>query len=128
MPTYDYVCDACHDSFEHFQGISEPLLLKCRECGKRKLRRLIGSGAGILFKGSGFYETDYKRASGASGKTGNDIKDDKSSGDGTPAAGGGKQDKSGSGGDTPPKQPAEKKPADGGKAGHDGKPGKPAKG
>jgi len=68
MPTYDYVCDACAHAFEHFQGISEPRLLKCPACGRRKLRRLIGTGAGVVFKGSGFYETDYKRAAPA-GKT-----------------------------------------------------------
>jgi len=61
MPTYDYVCDRCGHAFEHFQGISEALLRKCPECGKLALRRLIGTGAGVLFKGSGFYETDYKR-------------------------------------------------------------------
>jgi putative FmdB family regulatory protein len=65
MPTYDYVCDACGHAFEHFQGINEPLLLKCPECSRRKLRRLIGTGAGVVFKGSGFYETDYKRAAPA---------------------------------------------------------------
>jgi len=61
MPTYDYVCKLCEHAFEHFQGIHEPLLRKCPSCGRRGLQRLIGSGAGIVFKGSGFYETDYKR-------------------------------------------------------------------
>lgn len=67
MPTYDYVCDACEHRFEHFQGIREALLRTCPVCKKKKLRRLIGAGAGILFKGSGFYETDYKRAPGGGG-------------------------------------------------------------
>jgi putative FmdB family regulatory protein len=62
MPTYDYRCDACHHAFDAFQSITEAPLKKCPKCGKRKLRRLIGAGAGIIFKGSGFYETDYKRA------------------------------------------------------------------
>jgi len=62
MPTYDYVCDACAHQFEHFQGIAEPHLLACPACRRRKLRRLIGAGSGVVFKGSGFYETDYKRA------------------------------------------------------------------
>jgi putative FmdB family regulatory protein len=66
MPTYDYVCKLCQHAFEHFQGIHEPLLRKCPSCGRRSLQRLIGAGAGIVFKGSGFYETDYKR-SGATG-------------------------------------------------------------
>ncbi len=60
MPTYDYQCDACDHSFEHFQNISSDALKKCPECGKKKLRRLFGTGAAIVFKGSGFYETDYR--------------------------------------------------------------------
>jgi putative FmdB family regulatory protein len=62
MPTYDYVCSACEHQFEHFQSIKDEPLKKCPKCGKLKLRRLIGPGAGLIFKGSGFYETDYKRA------------------------------------------------------------------
>src|SRR5262249_58012965 len=60
MPTYDYVCDACDHEFELFQSITEPVKRKCPECGKNKLRRLIGTGAAIMFKGSGFYKTDYR--------------------------------------------------------------------
>jgi len=60
MPTYDYVCDACGHKFELFQSINEPHKKKCDECGKPKLRRLIGAGAAIVFKGSGFYQTDYR--------------------------------------------------------------------
>ncbi|MEQ8848219.1 zinc ribbon domain-containing protein [Botrimarina sp.] len=60
MPTYDYVCDACDHEFELFQQISEPVKKKCPECGKLKLRRLFGTGAAVVFKGSGFYETDYR--------------------------------------------------------------------
>lgn len=60
MPTYDYVCDACEHEFELFQSISEPVKRKCPECGKLKLRRLFGTGAAVVFKGSGFYETDYR--------------------------------------------------------------------
>ena len=60
MPTYDYVCDACEHEFELFQSISEPKKRKCPECGKLKLRRLFGTGAAVVFKGSGFYETDYR--------------------------------------------------------------------
>ena len=65
MPTYDYACRACGHRFEHFESFSEPRLKRCPECGKDRLERLIGPGAGILFKGSGFYETDYKRAAPA---------------------------------------------------------------
>ena len=60
MPTYDYVCDACEHAFEEFQMMSAKVLKKCPECGKLKLRRLIGTGAGVIFKGGGFYETDYR--------------------------------------------------------------------
>ncbi len=60
MPTYDYECDACGHQFEQYQGINDPKLKKCPECKKLKLRRLIGTGAAIVFKGSGFYQTDYR--------------------------------------------------------------------
>src|SRR5918996_2448214 len=60
MPTYDYECDACGHTFELFQSISEPVKKKCPECGKPKLRRLFGTGAAVVFKGSGFYQTDYR--------------------------------------------------------------------
>jgi putative FmdB family regulatory protein len=60
MPTYDYVCDACDHTFDEFQHMSDEPLKKCPKCGKKKLRRLFGSGAAIIFKGSGFYETDYR--------------------------------------------------------------------
>jgi putative FmdB family regulatory protein len=63
MPTYDYKCDACDHAFEQFQSIKSDALRKCPKCGKTKLRRLIGSGAGLLFKGNGFYITDYRSES-----------------------------------------------------------------
>lgn len=63
MPTYDYVCDACDHSFELFQSIKEDPQKKCPECGKPKLRRLFGTGAAVVFKGSGFYQTDYRSES-----------------------------------------------------------------
>lgn len=63
MPTYDYVCDACGHEFELFQSITENPKRKCPACGRQKLRRLIGTGAGILFRGSGFYATDYRSES-----------------------------------------------------------------
>lgn len=61
MPTYQYECDACGHLFEHLQSMLDKKLTKCPECKKNKLHRLIGSGSGIIFKGSGFYETDYKK-------------------------------------------------------------------
>jgi putative FmdB family regulatory protein len=60
MPTYDYRCNACDYTFELFQSISERLVRKCPECGKPKLERLFGAGGAVLFKGSGFYQTDYR--------------------------------------------------------------------
>ena len=60
MPTYDYECDACGHAFEEFQSIKAEPTKKCPKCGKRKVRRLIGIGAGVIFKGSGFYQTDYR--------------------------------------------------------------------
>jgi putative FmdB family regulatory protein len=63
MPTYEYVCDACEHTFDELQGYNDPVLTKCPKCGKKKLRRLFGTGAALLFKGSGFYETDYRSES-----------------------------------------------------------------
>lgn len=79
MPTYDYQCDACGHEFEHFQRISEDPLKKCPECKKNKLNRLFGTGAAIVFKGSGFYETDYRSDSYKKGaKKAKDSKSEKS--------------------------------------------------
>jgi putative FmdB family regulatory protein len=63
MPTYEYECDACHHNFDEFQSMSEPALTKCPKCGKKKLRRVFGAGAAVIFKGSGFYQTDYRSES-----------------------------------------------------------------
>ena len=60
MPTYDYVCDGCGHAFELFQSMTDSVKKTCPECGKKKLRRLIGAGGAIVFKGSGFYKTDYR--------------------------------------------------------------------
>jgi len=61
MPTYQYECESCGDSFEILQSMKDKKLKKCRKCKKPSLVRLIGAGSGVIFKGSGFYETDYKR-------------------------------------------------------------------
>lgn len=63
MPTYDYECTACGHTFEKFQQITARPIRKCPVCGQRKVRRLIGTGAGIIFRGSGFYQTDYRSES-----------------------------------------------------------------
>jgi putative FmdB family regulatory protein len=60
MPTYDYSCDACNHAFEIFESITAEPQKKCPKCKKQKLRRLFGAGAGLVFKGSGFYQTDYR--------------------------------------------------------------------
>ena len=62
MPTYDYKCNACGHAFDELQTFSEPPLTKCPKCKKNKLERLFGGGGAIIFKGGGFYETDYRRA------------------------------------------------------------------
>jgi putative FmdB family regulatory protein len=63
MPTYEYACDACRHEFEEFQSITAERLTRCPKCGRKKLRRLLGTGGGIIFKGSGFYQTDYRSES-----------------------------------------------------------------
>ena len=69
MPTYDYECQSCGEVFEKFHSMTSRPRVKCPECGGRS-KKMIGSGAGIIFKGSGFYETDYRRknANGSEGK------------------------------------------------------------
>ena len=60
MPTYEYICDNCQHQFEQFQSIKARPIRKCPKCGRLSVQRLIGAGAGIIFKGSGFYQTDYR--------------------------------------------------------------------
>ena len=60
MPTYEYVCGKCEHRFERFQSITAKPIRKCPNCGKASARRLVSAGAGIIFKGSGFYATDYR--------------------------------------------------------------------
>jgi len=83
MPTYEYKCEDCSHVFEAFHGMTEDPLEECPKCGEKALRRLIGGGAGIIFKGSGFWETDYKRSnsSGNSESTSGDSSSDSSSSD-----------------------------------------------
>ena len=69
MPNYDYVCEKCGHEFEVFQQMSAAPLKSCPACKKRSVKRLIGGGAGLIFKGTGFYITDYKnKASAGSGE------------------------------------------------------------
>ncbi len=60
MPTYEYLCDSCRHGFERFQPITAKPVRVCPECGRSKVRRIISGGAGLIFKGSGFYITDYR--------------------------------------------------------------------
>lgn len=69
MPTYEYECDACGYGFEKMQSMLDKKLKKCPECGKNQLHRLIGAGSGIIFKGNGFYETDYKKSNVSNGSS-----------------------------------------------------------
>ena len=85
MPTYDYECDACGHKFELFQSMSDAIKKKCPECGKSKLRRLFGTGGAVMFKGSGFYQTDYrsdsyKKAAAADKPSGESKSESKSAG------------------------------------------------
>ena len=63
MPTYEYICENCEHRFEQFQTITARALRKCPQCGKRGLKRLLGCGGGVIFKGPGFYQTDYRSES-----------------------------------------------------------------
>ena len=81
MPTYDYECRGCGETTEIFQRISEAPKRKCPHCGKPRLKRLIGSGGGLIFRGSGFYITDY-RSSEYQAKAKADANAGKGSGDG----------------------------------------------
>lgn len=103
MPTYDYQCDACDHKFEAFQSISEDPLTKCPKCKKKKLRRLFGAGAAIMFKGSGFYITDYRsdsykksadadKASGSSSSSSESSSKSESKAASSPPPKGGKKD------------------------------------
>jgi putative FmdB family regulatory protein len=101
MPTYEYRCQRCGHEMEEYQSIVAPPLKKCPACGKSALQRLMGTGGCIIFKGSGFYQTDYRSdaykksaeadkpatvtGSGKNGKDGSDGKSTKSNGESAPA-------------------------------------------
>jgi putative FmdB family regulatory protein len=89
MPTYDYVCTMCDHAFEVFQSMKDAPLIKCPKCGRKSLKRLPGGGAGLIFKGSGFYATDYKKSStkktDGTDKPDKADKSDKSAGEKKPA-------------------------------------------
>jgi len=79
MPTYTYECKKCGSAQDEFHGMNAAPAVKCGSCGSKRMRKLQGMGAGIIFKGSGFYETDYKRK-GANGSNGSESKGDSGGG------------------------------------------------
>jgi putative FmdB family regulatory protein len=74
MPTYEYACQKCGYEFEQFQSMRDEPLKKCPKCKKAGLKRLVGGGAGLIFKGTGFYITDYKNKSGGKKDSGGESK------------------------------------------------------
>jgi len=100
MPTYEYQCDACNHNFDDFHSMSDKPLTKCPKCGKKKLRRVFGTGAAVIFKGSGFYQTDYrsesyKSAAKADQEAAKPAATSKDSANGKSATGGGEKSASG---------------------------------
>lgn len=122
MPTYEYKCEACGHQFEKFQSITASAIKKCPECGKNKVKRLLGTGAGLIFKGSGFYITDYRSENYKSGEKGDST---------TPAGGDSKPAESATAGkteSTPAKPTETAKPAASTGGGDKGKGSKKASG
>jgi putative FmdB family regulatory protein len=74
MPTYEYACPKCGHQFEQFQSMRDEPLKKCPKCGKTGVKRLVGKGAGLIFKGTGFYITDYKNKGGPKKEGGGESK------------------------------------------------------
>jgi putative FmdB family regulatory protein len=109
MPTYEYKCTACGHAFEQFQSITAAPVKRCPHCGKSKVKRLVSTGAGLIFKGSGFYITDYRDSAytdKAKAESGGETKSDAApAGDAKPA--------DGKSGEAKPaaSKPAESKPA-----------------
>jgi putative FmdB family regulatory protein len=93
MPTYSYECTDCGHVFEVYHSISVQPKVLCVKCSSKKTKRLLGTGAGLIFRGTGFYETDYKRANNGGGRDGNKKSPSKSS-----AESGSSAKKTGSGG------------------------------
>jgi putative FmdB family regulatory protein len=106
MPTYEYKCTACGHAFEQFQSITAPPVKRCPQCGKAKVKRQLGTGAGVIIKASGFYTTDYRDASYK------EKAKAESGGGGTGGSSeGGSESKSGGGETKSDAKPAESKPA-----------------
>jgi putative FmdB family regulatory protein len=114
MPTYDYVCGACGAELEIFQSMTEAPKRKCPECKKPKLTRRIGAGAGILFRGSGFYQTDYRSSSYKQAAEAEQGKSEPAKGEKTATGG---EPTSGSGGEGKAEAPKPKPPGSKGSSG-----------
>jgi putative FmdB family regulatory protein len=100
MPTYEYACPKCGHQFEVFQSMKDEPLTKCPACKKSGVKRLLGSGAGLIFKGSGFYITDYKNKSGGS-SSGSSSKSSAKASESKSTGGGGDAKASGTSSKTP---------------------------
>src|SRR3977135_2188579 len=107
MPTYDYECKACGHTFDELQSFSDPLLTKCPACKKNKLERLFGGGGAIIFKGSGVYETDYRRPGSHGADTAADADTPKTETKAEPASGPGTDSASSSNGDASTAKPGD---------------------
>ena len=86
MPTYDYVCTQCSHEFEAFQSMNDKPLTTCPACNEPKVKRRIGGGAGLIFKGSGFYITDYKNKPSGGGESASKSSGTSGGGGGTSSA------------------------------------------
>ncbi len=86
MPTYDYLCQACGHEWEKFQSMNASPTKTCPQCKKRRAKRQIGLGAGLIFKGSGFYETDYKDKKPPKSESSGDSKGDAKASDASSSA------------------------------------------
>lgn len=118
MPTYEYKCRNCDHVFEQFQSMKDAPLRKCPNCGKNTLERLIGTGAAIIFKGSGFYQTDYRSEAYKSAQKADSGAGSKDAKAGEPAAGASKPSDAAAAKPEPAAAPAaESKPTPGKPAG-----------
>jgi putative FmdB family regulatory protein len=99
MPTYEYQCTHCSHELEEFHSINEPPLTRCPKCGTDGLVRMMGTGGGVIFKGSGFYQTDYKKEGRSTNKQGAPRKSEETGADKKSEGSGSEKKSEGSGSD-----------------------------